>query len=211
MKRIISLSLLALFLSMAVKAQKQVQNEDTTSLMAAFKRGHFNGHLRYFFMATDNEKGLTDYYANAIGGGLRFETARFHNFQFTINEFSVFSIGSSALSKPDTSTGQYSRYEIGLFDITNPANKKDINRLEELYLKYNFKNSYIRIGRQFINTPFINLQDGRMNSTAAEGIWTEVNEIRKLKFQFGYLWGMSPRSTNRWYKPGESIGINPTV
>lgn len=210
MKRFFSLSLLALILSAQLKAQKQPQYEDTTSLLAAFKRGHFNGHLRYFFIATDNEKGLTDYYANAIGGGLRFETARFHNFQFAISGFSVFNIGSSGLSKLDTSTGQYSRYEIGLFDITNPANKKDINRLEELYLKYTFKHSFIRIGRQFINTPFINLQDGRMNSTAAEGIWTELNEIRNLKFQLGYLWNMSPRSTTRWYKPGESIGINPT-
>ena len=209
MKRIFGLSLFSLVLSIPVKAQKQVQHEDTTSLMAAFKRGHFNGHLRYFFMATDNEKGLTDYYANAIGGGLRFETAGFRNFQFAISGFSVFNIGSSALSKPDTSTGQYSRYEIGLFDITNPANKKDINRLEELCLKYNFKRSYIRAGRQFINTPFINLQDGRMNSTAVEGIWVEVNEIREFKIQAGWLWGISPRSTTRWYKPGESIGINP--
>ena len=46
---------------------KQVQAIDTTSLLSAFKRGHFNGHFRYFFMATDNASGLTDYFANAAG------------------------------------------------------------------------------------------------------------------------------------------------
>jgi hypothetical protein len=27
------------------------------------KNGNFSGHFRYFFMGTDNETGLTDYYA----------------------------------------------------------------------------------------------------------------------------------------------------
>ena len=107
---------------------KQPRTEDTSSLLHAFRNGQFSGHFRYFFMSTQNEKGLTDYYANAIGGGLRFETARFHNFQFAIIGFSVFNVCSSNLTKPDSANGQTNRYEIGLFDINNPQNKTDINR-----------------------------------------------------------------------------------
>jgi hypothetical protein len=188
---------------------QQLQPNDTTSLLHAFKKGQFNGHIRYFFMSTQNEKNLTDYYSNAIGAGIRFETARFHNFQFAISDFTIFNIGSSDLTKPDTLTGQYSRYEIGHFDINNPGNKKDLNRLEELYLKYNFKHSYIKAGRQYINSTFINLQDGRMSPTTVSGVWTEINEIKKLKLQLGWLWGISPRSTKAWYKPGQSIGVYP--
>jgi hypothetical protein len=187
----------------------QIQSHDTTSLLYAFKNGKFNGHVRYFFMSTQNENGLTDYYANALGGGIRFETARFHNFQFVISGFSIFNVGSSDLTKPEKLTGQYNRYEIGLFDITNPSKKIGLNRLEEFYLDYNIKHSYIRIGRQFINTPFINLQDGRMSPTAVEGVWAEMNELKKLKIQLGWLWGISPRSTTKWYSPGESIGFYP--
>ena len=186
---------------------KKKSSVDTTSLLHAFKSGQFNGHFRYLFMATDNEKGLTDFYANAIGAGIRFETARFHNFQFAISGFYIFNVGSSDLTKQDTLTGQYSRYEIGLFDVNDLANKKDINRLEELYLKYNIRHSYVRIGRQFINSTFINLQDGRISPNAVEGVWAELNEIKKMKIQFGWLFGISPRSTIKWYKPGESIGI----
>jgi hypothetical protein len=95
-------------------------------------------------MSTQNEETLADYYSHSIGAGIRFETARFPRLQFAISDFTIFNIGSSDLTKPDTLTGQYSRYEIGHFDINNPGNKKDLNRVEELYLKYNFKRPYIR-------------------------------------------------------------------
>lgn len=189
---------------------KKVQTEDTTSLLSAFKRGHFNGHFRYFFMSTQNQKGLTDYYANAAGGGIRYETAKFHGFQFAVSGFYTFNIGSSNLGKPDSTTGQSNRYEIALFDVENPYNKKDIDRLEEFYIKYNYKKSSIAYGRQLINTPFINLQDGRMRPTGVEGFWFETNEVKKIKFEGGWLYAISPRGTTKWFNVGESIGVYPT-
>ncbi len=63
---------------------KIVVASDSTSILSAFKKGSVNGHFRYFWMHTDNRKGLTDYYANAAGGGLRYETAKFHGFQLAI-------------------------------------------------------------------------------------------------------------------------------
>ncbi|HEX9504053.1 MAG TPA: OprD family outer membrane porin [Patescibacteria group bacterium] len=180
-----------------------------TSLPSALKNGQFTGHLRYFFMSTQNEGPLTDYYASALGGGIRYEIGEFHHLQFTLSEFSIFNVGSSDLTKPDKLTGQPNRYEIGLFDITDPSKKIALTRLEEFYLKYQIKNSYIRLGRQFINSAFINLQDGRMSPTAVEGVWSAINEIKKLQIQLGWLWGVSPRSTTRWYNPGQSLGLYP--
>lgn len=188
---------------------RQVQTTDSTSILSAFKRGHFNGHFRYFLMSTQNEKGLTDYYAHAAGGGLRYETAVFHGFQFAVSGFYTFNIGSSDLGKPDSVTGQYNRYEIALFDIENPYHKKDIDRLEEFYLKYKYKKLTVTYGRQLINTPFINLQDGRMRPTGIEGLWLELNEIRKTRIEGGWLYAISPRSTTKWYDIGESIGVYP--
>ena len=186
---------------------KQNTTSDSTSLLHAFKTGSFHGHFRYFFMSTQNQQGLTDYYANAAGGGIRFETAKFHGFQMAVSGFYIFNIGSSDFTKPDSATGQYNRYETALFDVTDPANKKDLDRLEEFYLKYNYKNSSIVFGRQLINTPFINLQDGRMRPTGVEGIWAEVNEIKKTKIEGGWLFAISPRATVKWYDVGKSIGV----
>ena len=176
----------------------------------SFKGGKVQGHFRYFNMYTNNQKDLTDYYANAVGGGLRFETAKFHNFQFAISGFYTFNIGSSDMTKPDPQTGQLNRYEIGLFDINNGSNKKDIDRLEEFYIKYNYKKSSVKFGRQLLNTPFINLQDGRMRPTGVEGLWTEINEIKSIRIEGGWLYSISPRSTTRWFSIGETMGIYPS-
>src|SRR5664279_2881266 len=219
MKRIIIISLLTFLFALPGKAQQgeipeknltpngdQPQTQDSTSLLYAFKSGRLTGHLRSFFMTTQNEDGLTDYYADALGVTLRYETNKFHHVQFAIGGFSAFNIASSNLAKPDAITGMGSRYEIGLFDITNTS-KRSLYRLEEFYLKYTARQSSIKVGRQFINTPFINLQDGRMNTNAVEGVWGELNEINTLKIQIGWLWGISPRSTGAWYNPGKSLGV----
>ena len=186
------------------------QEAESNTILGAFKAGKVNGHFRYFNMFTDNQKNLTDYYANAAGGGLRFETAKFHNFHFAISGFYIFNIGSSDLTKPDPQTGQANRYEIGLFDIEDPSNKRDIDRLEELYLGYTMKKSSVKIGRQLLNSPFINLQDGRMRPTGIEALWTEINEIKNIRIEGGWIYAISPRSTTKWFDIGETIGIYPS-
>jgi len=191
---------------------KEKSNEkiDSTSILNAFKNGNFSGHFRYFFMATENEGSLSDYYANAMGGGVKFETAKFHDFQFGVSGYYIHNVGSSDLSEKDPRTNSSNRYEVGLFDILNPTNKNNLSRVEELYLKYNFKNSDITIGKQLLNTSFINLQDGRMRPTEVNGIWIDYNELKKTKINVGYLYGISPRSTLKYFDVGESIGIYST-
>lgn len=188
---------------------KQKQTEDSNSLLHSFKTGQMHGHFRYFFMATDNKSGLSDYYANAIGGGIKYETAKLKGFQLGVSGFFVFNLASSDLSKPDPKTNQINRYELGLFDIEDPNNKSDIDRLEELYLKYSWKQSQFTVGKQIINTPFINLQDGRMRPTEVGGVYGEINEIKNTRIEGGYLYEISPRSTVKWYKAATSIGVFP--
>lgn len=186
-----------------------IQIADTASILNAFKKGTIQGHFRYFFMNTINEGGLSDYFANAVGGGLKFETAIYHRFQIGISGFYVFNVGSSKLSDIDPITNQSNRYEIGLFDIEKPSNQKDIDRLEEFYLNYHFKSGHIGLGRLLLNTPFINLQDGRMCPTSVEGLTSDSKLGKKTRLQAGWLWNISPRSTTKWYGIGESIGLYP--
>jgi hypothetical protein len=220
MKKFEGIIFLLLLLSLSLKAQHQELSEkpniwqqthntntDSNTILSAFRLGNMKGHFRYYFSASDNDYGLKDYYANAAGGGLRFETAQFKGFQFGISGFYIFNVGSSDLSKPDALTNQYNRYEIGLFDVEDPKNKNHIDRLEELFLKYNYKKSSIEFGKILINTPLINLQDGRMRPTGVEGVWFEMNEIKRLKIEGGYLFSFSPRSTTKWYRGGSSIGV----
>jgi hypothetical protein len=61
-----------------------------------------------------------------------------------------------------------------------------------------------------LNTPFINEQDGRMSPTQGQGLWIEINEIKKLKVEMGWITHISPRSTTQWYKVRNSIGLYPS-
>jgi hypothetical protein len=186
---------------------KVKSEKDSLSILSAFKHGKVNGHFRYFFMTTNNTRDLSDYFANAAGGGIRFETASFYGFRFAVGGSYVFNIASSDLTVPDSSTGVYSRYELGLFDVDDPETTTGLDRLEELYVSYTWSNSEILFGRQFINTPFINLQDGRMRPGAVEGIVLRLREWKHISIESGLLYAMSPRSTDQWYRVENSIGL----
>lgn len=184
------------------------QHPDTLSIGQAFKKGKVHGHFRYFYMATDNKKGLTDYHANALGGGLKYESAPFHKLQLGISGYFIYNMGSSDLSYKDPLTQQLNRYEIGLFDLEDTHNKSDIDRLEELYLKYTNKQLSITFGKQLINTPFIKPQDSRMRPTEVEGIYGNAKLKKNWNVEGGWISKVSPRSTVKWYAVAESIGIN---
>lgn len=186
------------------------KKSDSSSLLTAFKKGKTEGHFRLFFMQTDNDGPLTDYHALAFGGGLKYQTKSFRGFQLGVGGFYIWNLASSDLSKPDPITNTMSRYETGQFDQTDLKNKNNLQRLEDFFIRYNYKNSFIRFGKQVIKTPFINPQDGRMRPTGEQGVWAEVNEIKKLKVELGWLSHISPRGTMKWYRGASSMGIYPS-
>ncbi|MBK8054143.1 MAG: outer membrane porin, OprD family [Saprospiraceae bacterium] len=182
---------------------------DSMTILGAFTKGTVHGHFRYFFSGTDNTGDLSDYCANAVGGGIRFETANFKGFAMGVSGFYIFNAGSSDLLKKDESTGQSNRYELGLFDMDNPTKVGEINRVEEFFIKYQHRYFKATFGRQLLNTPFINLQDGRMRPTAASGLWLEFRTKSQHLIQSGLIMGVAPRSTSKWYDTDQSIGVFP--
>jgi hypothetical protein len=189
--------------------ERMRDKSDTNTLQHFFRNGDFFGHARYYFMATDNTGPLKDFFANAFGMGIGYETGKFHGFQIGISGFFIYNLYSSDFTKPDPITGLGSRYEVGQFDMLNPNNHHDMDRLEDLYIKYSLSKSNIKFGKQHIKTPFINPQDGRMRPTLVEGAMFELEEIKNIKLEGGWLFGISPRSTVNWFGIGESIGIFP--
>ncbi|MFQ3576397.1 MAG: hypothetical protein SNJ77_08180 [Cytophagales bacterium] len=166
--------------------------------------------MRTFFMATDNSNGMTDYWALATGGGLGYHSPIFYGFQIGMEGFVIANIASNDLGSSKKPKNQMSRYEIGLFDVQEPHNRFDLDRLEHLFIRYHFNpKSKLELGRFELNTPFINPQDGRMRGTLEEGIWGEWNSNRKIQFEGGWIWAISPRSTVRWFSIGQSMGVYP--
>jgi hypothetical protein len=99
------------------------------------------------------------------------------------------------------------KWERQLFDLEDPNNKHDLDRLEELFIKYRHKDSYIKLGKMLLNTPLVNPQDSRMKPSAFQGIWLDWNEGHKFEINGGFFNKVSPRSTTEWIKISESMEL----
>ena len=178
---------------------------DSSNKNNGFKLGTIHGNLRSFFSSNFNKNSDIEY-AQAVGGGIQFISKPVYHVKLGVSGFFVYDAFSTDLTKAHPLSGALNRYELGLFDITDPANKKDVNRIEELYLQYQKNKTTFTVGKQLINTPFINLQDGRMRPTAAQGLWLQ-HKNKENKWYAGWLNKFSPRSTVAWYNTGASIGL----
>ncbi|MBN8693563.1 MAG: OprD family outer membrane porin [Bacteroidetes bacterium] len=183
--------------------------KDSTCLKDCFLKAHWEAHSRTFLMHTINEGNLKDDYALASGAGIGVLTQPVYGFQVGVSGFFIYNLWSSDIHNIDSLTKLPNRYEVGLFDVENHTNKNDLDRLEELYIKYNLSKSAITVGKININTPFLNPQDGRMRPTIEEGVWLQINESKKIGFNGGWIWEISPRSTVQWFTMANSMGINP--
>jgi hypothetical protein len=185
-----------------------IKKDTLRSLNAWMQRGTLSLHHRTFLMGTANQGELSDYYALATGLGTGFKTARIYGLSFGVSGNFYFNLASNVQHKDSTTNG-VNRYEAALFDVAD-LEQRSMYRLEELYVRYHISKSRVTVGKMFLNTPFINLQDGRMGPTLVEGVWAETENIKWLRIEGGWLWKVSPRGTMRWYTVGESIGLYPT-
>lgn len=186
----------------------QTYGQTDSSLADWFRGGTFKGHFRYVNSVTINEGKSKDYYANALGGGVRYETPEHKGFTGAISGYYIFNVGSTDLTTPDSISNSSNRYEIGLFDMEHPDNKMDMDRLEEFYVQYHQRNLRFKLGRQLIESPLVNGQDGRMRPTELSGITTNYS-IKKHTLSLNYFWAASPRGTTRWSPIEEAMGIWP--
>lgn len=167
--------------------------------------GTIQAHMRSFYSSTYNKNSASEY-AYALGGGLKFVSKPINHVQFGMSGFLVYNIFSTNLSKPHALSATNNRYELALFDVINTSNKTDMERLEELFIHYQKNNLSITLGNQLLNTPFINLQDGRMRPNVVQGVWGQYKH-QKNKFYAGWINRFSPGGTFEWFKTNTSIGV----
>ena len=209
----LTLATLLYFLFLTAQAQDHNDHHETPGagdslcFRNCFLGAHWEAHTRTFFMSTINEGALKDDYALASGAGIGLLTKPLYGFQAGVSGFFMYNLFSSDLAKPDPILGSGNRYETGLFDIQDPHNRNDLDRLEELYLRYNYSKSSLTFGKMILNTPFINSQDSRMRPTVEEGFWLSVAEWKRVGFSGGWISGISPRSTVKWFALHRSVGI----
>ncbi|MFK8101555.1 MAG: hypothetical protein AB8G15_03490 [Saprospiraceae bacterium] len=204
--------IVGVLVSTSVFSQKdhnqEVQTQKVESLKDFFTRGHLHGHIRNYFMATVNEGDLTDYWTNGIGGAIKYETYNWKGFQLGVKGIFTYQSFSADLNKQDEQVAKGAKWEKELYDVNRPYEKKDLDRLEELYIKYNYKKSFIKLGKIDLNTsPLLLRRDGRMKPFVYRGLWAELQELKNQSIYIGWINGVSPRGMTEWYSINEAVGI----
>ena len=190
------------------ESERQGSHAQITRAKDLFTKGSIAGHLRNYFMSTLNQGDLTDYYADAIGGAMRYESPEFHGFHFGAAGIFTYKAFSSDLNAPDPTTGEVARWEHELFDILDTDNFQDLDRLEELYLQYSFAKGYVTYGKLEIeDTPLMNRTDNRMKPFAFKGVWFHLQVKEQHALFLSWIDRISPRSTVEWFDFNEGIGL----
>ncbi len=172
------------------------------------KLGSLSGQVRSFYMNTGNKDSLRDFEALAIGGHLKYQYQITENLKLGIAGYTSINTGIEDLSIPDPTTNRTSRYEQGLFDVTN-LDKDLVVLLGELYLNYKYKQHTITLGRMKFNSPLVNGQDGRMIPSFFQGIDYQFKPNPENSYRASVFNRVAPRSTSKFYNPGASIGTYP--
>lgn len=191
-------------------AESQFLQKDTLSInniKELFTRGSTHGHVRNYFMATLNRGSLSDNYANAIGAEIGYRTASFHGFSLGFAGLFTYNLFSSDISEPDPISLKHPKLELELFDVEDPENKADLDRLDELYLEYSGKHLLAKVGRFGFHSPLMNPQDTRMKPYSFQGGMLQLALPRKSRLTLAWFDHFSPRSTVAWFKADEAIGI----
>lgn len=183
----------------------------TSHLYDIIRQGRLDGRFRLYGMLTVNDGAPADYHAVAFGGTLGFTSQRWHGLRFRLSGGYTFDLATSDLTEPDPVTGAVNRYEIGLYDVNDPRRTNDLAYLHEFQLDWLARNerTQVVVGKQELNTPFLNPQDGRMHPSLFEGIWAHHHTQRGSRFQGGWLYRVAPRGASEWYPVEESMSVFP--
>lgn len=180
-----------------------------TSLGDFLRQGAVSGKTRTYYMYSDNRAPLSDYHGLGIGAGIGYQSPSYKGLSINMSGYFIVNTFSSDFTIPDSITQNPNRYELGLFDITDPGNKSNLYRLENLNITYSRKGNTLKVGQYIPDYSFINPQDGRMSPTVVRGV-----DFRKkwnnTAIGINYINGLSPRSTVKWYSVKETFGIYPT-
>lgn len=175
------------------------------------KQGELEGRFRLYNMLTVNNGAPSDYHAVAFGGTLGFTSQRWHGARFKLSGGYTFDLATSDLTELDPITGVANRYEIGLYDVNDPRHTNDLAYLHEFQIDWVARNGRtdLIIGKQEVNSPFLNPQDGRMHPSLFEGVWAKHRTSQGTALQGGWFYRVAPRGSSEWYLVDESMSVFP--
>lgn len=219
MNRIFSIVLIGFVFTTVLQAQNHKHGEDPSlhlakpvevhNLREFMGEGRAHGFVRYNFMSTWHPKFDHHYFANAIGGNLGYYTPSYKGVSFGVSGVFVHNLYGSEVGHghDERWAGRLTPFELELFDLQHPDETNDLDRLEELFVRYQYKDFFIKIGKMDVETPLINKQDTRMKPYVIRGVWAETMLKQNTRIAAAWFDKASPRSTTHWFSMKDAVGI----
>ena len=153
-----------------------------TSFDESIKNAKTSGQVRLGYISVEPESsGSKTTSATVIGGKLKFETANWNGLQFAIAPY--FSEKLASLS------GNPANNELNTDFLDSKGNSYAY--LGEAYVNYTFNQGSVRIGRQTIDTPFINTDEIRMHANTFRALWLNMGLSDNLVLDAGFVTQMA--------------------
>ncbi len=143
-----------------------------------FTQGEVSGHIRLAHVRQNNDATTTpDTYGTAIGGEIKYESAKYYN---TSIGLSLFVSQNITPLSGDFNTG---KLNLDFFD----GDGSSLTYFGEAYIDYYYNNFDLRIGRQKLDTPFNDRDDIRMVPNTFEAVTLGYGGIKDFVFVSGYI------------------------
>jgi len=143
-------------LSLAAIIALGVSASAADSLETMFKDGKVSGEIRSMYIAQDSDT-ATDSDGFAVGGKLKFETAKYMGLSFGAAFYTTHGVNANNVNELTGAAG-FAGTHSNLLD----ENGNSYSLLGEAYAEYNNGNTMLKIGRQVLDTPFAGPDDIRI-------------------------------------------------
>lgn len=194
--------------AMASDPHRLSADSSESKLGLELKKGEFEFHVRNFYMQTHNQGPLLNYATLATGAGMGYYSPSWKGFHVGFSGFFVFQAFQHNIYKPDPTTQNVNRYEILLYDMNDYTNRRDLDRLEELYIHYESNRWRVYWGRHHFNSPLLNEQDNRMRPNIFSGLSAQY-QYHNTQVHGAWFNAVTVRGTVDWYSISESFGVYP--
>jgi hypothetical protein len=181
-------------LSLAVLATLAMSANAENSLSHALKNGTFKGQLKAVYYDVDKAAGGEESILS-LGVMLNYITGKFYGFSAGFR--------AKSSNSPWATTKEKNFYKGDLYGSGAV--------LEEAYLKYQYKKSSLKIGRQYIKTPLLAGNGSRIVHESFEGYTATTKELPKTKIFVGYVDRYLTRTNFKGANGGSIGGFNKKI
>ena len=166
------------------------------SIKTAFTEGTFNAQIRALYFSR-NYDSRTDREDIALGGMFYYKTDKYRGF----------TLGTTFYTGQGMGLNDNDKDVYGLLKSNSNGDHENYTALGEAYLQADFLGTSFKLGRQELETPWINGDDNRLTPQSVQGYVIRSNAVKGLEIFAGHITRMKGKTTSDFLSMTQFAGI----